>query len=186
MNADRQQPKSDRRDEETAFVEARKVIMSGALLLLSIVAFLLYTARALSTEVAAEFIAVFALVLVLVVLPRLFSFRGQVRQLLAVGTSKRLAGSRRRQIGKAVATAVSFILLLTAPLLLTRVVDPITWIVVVTGFISGYAASDMFFAGYASLWQRRSGIVLSRYRLWAVGSDEKRVLLESGIRRSNK
>ncbi len=167
-------------------VEARRIIMSGGLLSLSILAFVLYTAGALSPGIAAEFCVVFALVLMLTFLPRLISFRRQVQELLMLGTCRKPAGSRGQELRKAVATALSFILVLTAPLLLTRFLDPTTWIVVVTGFISGYAACDIFFTGYASLWQERRGILLRCYRLWAVGSDEKKILLESGIRRANR
>lgn len=186
MNSESQRSLDVTKYEERALVETRKLVGSGALLVLSIVAFFLETAQVFTPLVGTEFCSIFALTAALICVSRLVLFRRQTQQLLAVGAYSRPTASPRQELKKAVATAVLLMLLLVAPLLLTRFVDPVTWIVVVTASIAGYATSDVLFAAYASYWQRHTRTVLRRYRRWTIQSDRKRALRESGIMRSNR
>lgn len=175
------------RQEEAAIVERRGIMISGALLLLSVAAFVLYASPVVSHRILSAFSGAFSVCVVSALLPRVLSFRRQAEGLLKIDTcGKSASRSRGVELGKAMAVAVGFVFLLVAPLVLTRFVDPPTWIALVTGVISGYAASNIFYAAYAIQWQRRTGIVLRRYRLWLIGPDEKRVLVETGIRRSDR
>ncbi len=174
------------REEETALVDPRRLGVSGAFLALSAYAFFAYASPIFSPRIVLQYCGVFVVSVLLMFHPRLVSFRRQTRELVTVGAYGKPAGSPRGELRKAVAVAVSFVLLLTAPLLLTRFLDPATWIAMMTGAISGYGFSDALFTAYVALWQRRRGIVLKRYKLWTVGLNQKRILLESGIRRANR
>jgi len=175
------------RKEETNLVGRREIIVLSILLLLSLTAFVSYVSAMRPWQTPSLFLGAFLVCTAVLLLPRTFLFYRRTQELLKSETSgKTDPRSPRRGLAKAMATTIMFVLLLVAPLILTRFLDASTWIALVTGCITGYAASNLLFAAYAIAWQRRTGITLRRYKVWLIRSEQRRVLVESGIRRLDK
>jgi len=174
------------REEQRALVETRRVVASAILFLLSVVAFFLYTTEVATSQMEAEFLLVMVLTAGLIFFPRLFSFSRQARTLSVDGLHSEPSRSGKQEVRRALATAVVLMLLTLAPFLLTRFLDPLSWIVVVTACIAGYSASEILFATCVSYWQMHTRTAFKRYRLWAVRPDGRRILLESGVRKSHR
>jgi len=174
------------REEQRALVETRRVIASAVLFLLSVVALFLYTTEASTSQIESEFLSVMLLSLVAILFPRLFSFFRQVRRLSIDAIQSEPSRSGKQEVRRALATAVMLMLLTLAPFLLTRFLYPLSLIVVVTACIAGYYASEILFATCVSYWQMHTRTNFKRYRLWAVRPDGRRVLLESGVRKSHR
>ena len=174
------------REEQRALVEARRVVASAVLFLLSIVALFLYTTGAATFQIEIKFLFVMVLSLVSILFPRLFSFFRQARRLSVDGVQSEPSRSGKQEVRRALATAVVLMLLTLAPFLLTRFLDPLSWIVVVTACIAGYSASEILFATCVSYWQMHTRTDFKRYRLWAVRPDGRTILLESGVRKSRR
>ncbi len=174
------------REEQRALVETRRIVASTVLFLLSIVALFLYATEAAASQIESEFLFVMVLSLVTILFPRLFFLFRQTRRLSVAGVQSEPSRFGKHGVRRALATAVMLMLLMLAPLLLTRFLDPLSWIVVVTACIAGYSASEILFATCVSYWQMHTRTDFKRYRLWAVRPDGRRVLLESGVRKSHR
>ena len=174
------------REEQRSLVETKRVVASTVLFLLSVVALFLYTTEAATSQIESEFLFVMMLSLVAILFPRLSSFSRQTRRTSIDGVQSEPSRSGKQEVRRALVTAVMLMLLTLAPFLLTRFLDPLSWIVVVTGCIAGYSASEILFAACVRYWQMHTRTDFKRYRLWAVRPDGRRVLLESGVRKSHR
>jgi hypothetical protein len=169
------------------FVEARRypstdvqTPLSSAILLIAIIVYAMkFDSRVAIMETFFLFASA-SIVLLTLGLPQILRFNDIIKSLES--KNNYLIEKKSFTIFSNTLSILFLALLVIGPFLLSSIVSPAEWFGSVLGLIIGFSLYQLVYPVYVRRWEKNKGLQLEYYEIWAYNMDNKKVVIERGVR----